>query len=68
MTATAQVVETKLEEEYFIGEEGSERPEGFKDEEGGNEDPKGGDVHTGVATEELKNYKGKYISSAIQFL
>jgi len=58
MTVTAEVVETKLEEEYFIDEEGSERPEGYKDEEEGNEVTKGGDVHTGVAIEELRNFKG----------
>ena len=73
MTVTDEVVETKLEEEFYIGEEGTEEPTDdaavplkFED---GTEVARGSHaVPKGVAVEELKNYGGVRIANALVFL
>lgn len=53
----AEVVETKLDEEYYVDEDGSEPVEGVHEAEG-TELKSGYTVPKGVAVEELKNYGG----------
>jgi len=73
MTVTDEVVETKLEEEFYIGEEGTEEPTDdaavplkFED---GTEVARGSHaVPKGVAVEELKNYGGVRMLLSFLFL
>jgi hypothetical protein len=55
-----QVIESKLDLEYYIGEEGAEKNQGTTDDNEGTEVIEGNHVvPPGVAVEELKNYGGK---------
>lgn len=53
------VIETKIDEEYHVEEEGSERIPGAAADDDGSKEVHGGHVvPKGVAVEELKNYNG----------
>jgi hypothetical protein len=59
MTITTEI-ETELQEEFYVDEEGAEAPEKVKELEAGTEEAKGSHVvPKGVAVEELKNYGGQ---------